>query len=910
MAAGSAADFTTEQLKGVLELLDVGVIITDADGRFRVFNRTAERMMGSGAREVSPDEWAETYGVFHPDRTTPYAVPDYPVMRALKGETVLRQEMFIRNRNVPDGSPIHVSAAPIHDNGGSIVGAVATISDISPLKQAEGRLDDVGRQLLQAQKMEAVGRLAGGVAHEFNNQLSVMLSSALLALDHLAEDSSEREYLTQIVDAGQRAASLTRQLLAMSRRQVAMPRVIVADDVVEDALKVLRRVIGEDVELKVNLGSDDACILMDPLHFEQVLMNLAINARDALPEGGMIVIESRPVTLDDAYAHGHIEVAPGAYYCLTLTDTGHGMDSDTINRVFEPFFTTKPDGKGTGLGMSVVHGIVRQASGHIFVYSEPGKGTAFKIYFPRVDHQPQPATAAPTRGEVDGTGRVVLLVEDDGHVRTTARRILNHQGFEVIEAANAEEARGIATTADRHIDVLVSDVVMPGQSGPELALQLSTLLPGLRVVLMSGYPADTLGHRQAAVARTAFLNKPFTPASLTEAVASVLAPHRDTGEVDKSLGHVLVVEDEEPLRKLMLRAIEARGYKVAGAGSVAQAMAAFDSDELDVVISDIRLPDGNGLELLKQIRHRDMDIPVILMTGAPDVEKATEAIRYGAFRLMTKPVPNDELAEVIAYAVRLGRLSRIKRDALNLVGRDPRRQSDRAGLELCFENALANLWVEFQPIVDGARSRPMAYEVLMRNGEPALRSPVALLNAGASLGRLSELGRGVRERAASAMVEVPEGVDLFVNLHATDLEDDNLYDPDAPLSKVARRVVLELTEREALEPGANLDRRIRKLRGLGYRIAVDDLGAGYSGLASFAQLAPEIVKLDMSLVRDIDSAVAKQRTVGAMVELCHGMDIKVVAEGVETPAERDVLVRLGCDYLQGYHFGRPARQFQ
>jgi EAL domain-containing protein (putative c-di-GMP-specific phosphodiesterase class I) len=288
---------------------------------------------------------------------------------------------------------------------------------------------------------------------------------------------------------------------------------------------------------------------------------------------------------------------------------------------------------------------------------------------------------------------------------------------------------------------------------------------------------------------------------------------------------------------------------------------------------------------------------------------ATEAVRYGAYRFLSKPIANDELLRTVDFGVRLSRLARLKRDALNLAGRADAMPRDLAGLELCFEKALASLFVEFQPIIGAGQSQAGAFEVLLRNGEPTLRSPPALLGAAGHLGRLVELGRCIRRKAAEAFSRAPKDALLFVNLLARDLDDQELFDAEAPLSKYAGRVILELTEREAIEPGARLEARIGRLRKLGYRIAVDDLGAGYAGLTMFAALSPEIVKLDMSLVRDINGSVAKQKTVGAMVELCQGMGIKVVAEGVETVAERDCLITLGCDYLQGYYFAKPSREF-
>ncbi|MCB9934603.1 MAG: EAL domain-containing protein [Planctomycetes bacterium] len=886
-----------------------GVIITDSDGKFRVFNAAAERIMGIGAKDVGPDQWADTYGVFHPDRTTPYVVHEYPLMRALQGAVVDNEEMFIRNHSVPTGIPISVSAAPIHDQDGAIIGGVATIYDISPVKHVEGRLDEVGRQLVLAQKLEAVGRLASGVAHDFNNQLSVILSFTQMALDQVPEDSEAAADLRSVVQAANRAATLTRQLLAMSRRSVSTPRVVVADEVVSEVEKVLRRIIGEDVKLHVKLDSNQACVSMDPTQFEQILMNLVVNARDAMPSGGLITITSEIAELDQTYAAGHHEVKPGPYYCLTVTDTGHGMDAETLSRLYEPFFTTKPEGRGTGLGMAIVHGLVKQSNGVILVYSEPGEGTSFKLYFPCLDAEATRTIQKPGEVSVDGRGRTVLLVEDDAQVRAVASRILKREGFEVLEASNAQEAREIGIAADRPIEVLLSDVVMPGVSGPELAVQLSRMIPGMRVVLMSGYPAEALLNRKTDLAKAKLISKPFSPAELLRAVAAVLAPRQDTGSVDKSLGHVLVVDDDESVRKLVRRMMETRGYTVVDAESVQAGMDQFTDGPVDVVVSDINLPDGQGLDLLKQIRQRDMDVPVILMTGAPDLEMATEAIRYGAFRFVAKPIPQDELLQMVSYAVRMGRLSRLKREALNLTGKDGKRPRDPAGLEICFEAALDRLWVEFQPIMRTGEHTAYAYEVLARNDEPTLRSPAALFAAARELDRLKELGRLIRRKAAEAIGNAPPGALLFVNLVAQDLDDSHLFDPDAPLSRIAERVVLELTEREALEPGQELEAKIHALRQLGFRIAVDDLGAGYSGLATFAQLSPEIVKLDMSLVRDIDKNLAKRKTVTAMIELCQGLGIKVVAEGIETSAERECLMRLGCDFLQGYFFSRPSKEF-
>jgi EAL domain-containing protein (putative c-di-GMP-specific phosphodiesterase class I) len=328
-----------------------------------------------------------------------------------------------------------------------------------------------------------------------------------------------------------------------------------------------------------------------------------------------------------------------------------------------------------------------------------------------------------------------------------------------------------------------------------------------------------------------------------------------------------------------------------------------------VIVSDISMPELTGMEFLKAVRAHDLDVPVILMTGEPNLESAIRAVEYGAFRYLSKPVEGMELCHCVSRAARLHQMASLKRLALKLPGTDGSPLGDRAALEVRFSAAMKLLWMAFQPIVRWEEKRVFGYEALLRSDEPLMNNPAEMLDAAERLGRVHELGRAVRAHVAAAAPKAPEGVKLFVNLHSSDLNDDELYSADAPLSKIATRVVLEVTERASLFGVRSIGDRVAKLKGLGFQIAIDDLGAGYAGLSSFTQLEPEVAKLDMTLVRGVDADSRRQSIVRSMKKLCDELEMVVVAEGVETAAERRALTELGCDVLQGYLFAKPQRGF-
>ncbi|MEK6688436.1 MAG: ATP-binding protein, partial [Gemmatimonadota bacterium] len=430
----------------------------------------------------------------------------------LLGEEVLGvMEFFHHQIREPDEPLLDLVAAV----GGQL-------SQFIERRRAEEALSRSEALLRQSHKMEAIGQLAGGVAHDFNNLLTIISGYSDILLEDLAEKDPAFHPLMEIHRAGQRAASLTGQLLAFSRKQVVAPVVVDLNDIVQEAGKMLSRLIGEDVELRTPLDPRIGPVRVDPGQIHQVIVNLAVNARDAMPEGGRLTIETRTAELDVSFADRRPDDWAGRYVLLIVTDTGPGMDEDSKARIFEPFYTTKGVGKGTGLGLAVVHGVIEQSGGHITVDSEPGKGTCFRIYLPEVDGAPQPSH--PRSREVRGlaASETILLVEDEEAVRRFVRRRLEASGYTVLEASNGREALRVAERHAGTIHLLISDVIMPEMGGRVLAEQLGSTRPDLRVLFVSGYTDDAVLRAGVMQASRAFLPKPFTPAGLVQKVREVL----------------------------------------------------------------------------------------------------------------------------------------------------------------------------------------------------------------------------------------------------------------------------------------------------------------------------------------------------------------------------------------------------
>ena len=509
----AALDREQELLKAVLENVQDGIIACDAAGELIFVNRAAREFHVQAERHLPANEWSRHHDLYHPDGKSPLRTEETPLFRALNGETVRDVEMVI----APHGGAaltILASGQAFRSPGGETLGAVTALRDITDRQRLE-------QQLRQSQKMDAVGRLAAGVAHDFNNLLTVINGYADMMHGALRPGDPSGPMLGEILKAGERAVGLTRQLLAFSRQQVISPKVLNLNAVVAGVGAMLRRLIGEDVDLTCTTAPALWRVKADPSQVEQVLVNLAVNARDAMPGGGRLTIETANVELDEGYSRLQSEVRSGQYVLLAVKDTGCGMDEATRGRIFEPFFTTKEVGKGTGLGLATVYGIVKQAGGHVALYSETGRGTTFKIYLPRVEDALSVGSECGLSRRPTGT-ETVLLVEDDDAVRALALNILRAVGYTVLEAHDGNEALGASERHKGPIHLLLTDVVMPGMGGRVLAGRLTGSHPGLKVLFMSGYADDAVVRHGVLEAEVAFLQKPFAVDGLVRKVRAAL----------------------------------------------------------------------------------------------------------------------------------------------------------------------------------------------------------------------------------------------------------------------------------------------------------------------------------------------------------------------------------------------------
>ena len=492
----------------LVEHAPVGIYRSSPEGRFLSANAAVVRMLGyesaadvlglDMARDVYADA-AERQRLVERDT---YSDRQYDSVEA----TWKRRDGRLLT--------VQLSVRAVRNRAGQVEYYETFVRDVTDQRRLQ-------QQVLQSQKMEAVGRLAGGIAHDFNNLLTVITSYSDLLLEDLAPGDAKRDDLEQVRKAADGAAALTRQLLAFSRQQAVEPRVVSLNTVVEGLHKILRRVIGEDIELTTTLAPDLGAVRADVGQLEQVLMNLAVNARDAMPTGGRLTVETANVEHDPDYARDREAAAVRQFAMLAVSDTGCGMDEATKARIFEPFFTTKEPGKGTGLGLATVYGIVKQAGGFIWVYSEPGQGTSFKIYLPEVDATAERTTAVAGARAPRGT-ETVLLVEDAAAVRAVTKQVLERQGYVVLEAPDGEAALRLAQQHRGPIHLLLTDVVLPRVSGRELAERLTQVRPDMRVLYASGYTDDSVVRHGILELGTAYLQKPFSPESLARKVRNVL----------------------------------------------------------------------------------------------------------------------------------------------------------------------------------------------------------------------------------------------------------------------------------------------------------------------------------------------------------------------------------------------------
>ncbi len=519
-------------LRSVLGAMSDGVVMADARGQVLLSNVACDLLLGVAVARTEPEAW----GLLDPDRQAPARPEELPLARALEQRRPVAGDFLVRHERRPEGIWLSARANPVHAESGALLGVVCAFRDISAAKRTEEDLErrvaergaelrESEARLRRSQKLEALGTLAGGVAHDFNNLLAAILGFSQFVREGLDSDDPLVADVREIERAAERGAALTRRLLLFSRKESGRPVVLDLNEIIGGIEQLLRRTIGEQIELHTSLAADLPHVVADPTHIEQILVNLGVNARDAMPDGGRLEIRSSARRVDGGAESKEpfgFSPAPGDHACLEVSDNGCGMDREVLERIFEPFFTTKVRERGTGLGLAIVYGIVQKAGGGIEVESEPGRGSRFRICLPATD---EPLGATPVQDapqQCRGRGETVLLAEDDDGLRELTARVLSTNGYQVLRAACGAEAQRLFDQFGGRVDLLLTDVVMPDLSGPTLARSLRERLPELPVVFVSGYSDETGRHHGLDPEGSVVVHKPFKPEELLRALRGVL----------------------------------------------------------------------------------------------------------------------------------------------------------------------------------------------------------------------------------------------------------------------------------------------------------------------------------------------------------------------------------------------------
>ena len=490
----------------------------------------------------------------------------------------------------------------------------------------------------QSQKMEALGQLAGGMAHDFNNALNVIIGFSKMLLDNSYSNDAARHRVEEIHKAGERAAALTKHLLAFSGKQMLQPRVVNPADLLRDLEPTLRDTVGENVEIVMRIEADLAPVKIDSAQMQQVILNLIANAREAMPDGGALAIDLKNTRVDELSAQA-LKIPAGRYAMLSVTDNGRGMPAQVKPRVFEPFFTTKPSGHGSGLGLSTAYGIVKQSGGNIYLESEPGVGTTCKILLPQQDHEVESAPEKPAQGGASQMG-TILVAEDDPAIRLLVKEILASAGYNVLLAANGSDAIQLADEYDGDIHLLLTDVVLPNMGGKEIAGRIALVRPETKVLFMSGYTGNVADERENLEPGVEFLQKPFTPDALCQKIGSLLSR-------SSSIRRVLVVDDDPSLRNLLAQTLEGAGFQTFTAEDGREARRRIEAQQIDLVITDLAMPGEEGMELIRALRKEQPDVKIVVMSGAfgTDVLKVARAL--GAHASLVKPLSREMILQSI-----------------------------------------------------------------------------------------------------------------------------------------------------------------------------------------------------------------------------------------------------------------------
>ncbi|MFS2103307.1 PAS domain S-box protein [Ralstonia sp. Ralssp135] len=641
---------------------DYAIFMLSTDGHITSWNEGARRIKGYTESDIIGSHFSRFY--------TPEDVAAGVPFRGL--ETARRDGRFEAEgwRVRRDGSRFfaHVIIDAIYEEG-ELVGFAKITRDITERRRASEQLEQTQRALLQAQKMEALGKLTGGVAHDFNNVLQVLRGNLELLESRHGRDGWSAERLSNAIDAVDRGAKLAAQLLAFGRQQPLAPVVINPARQLRDMDDLLRRALGEAIEIESVVAGGLWNIAVDPHQLENVILNLAINARDAMPEGGKLTLELSNATLDDEYVMPVPDVSAGQYVMLAVTDTGTGMSPQVLEQAFDPFFSTKPEGEGTGLGLSMAYGFVKQSGGHIRLYSEDGEGTTVRVYLPR-----STGTAVePARSKASGLkhgNETILVVEDDAKVRETVVDLLSGLGYAVLKANNAEQALAVVASGV-HIDMLFTDVVMPGAlRSPEMVRRAVQTLPALKVLYTSGYTQNAIVHGGRLDPGVELLSKPYSRQQLAFKIRQVLgndgvdatAAEEDVTQFDPDAGavweparlRILVVEDDASLRGAVCELLTLIGITPQQAASGAQALAALRAGSFDVLFTDIVMPDMSGIELAQRASELDPELRVVFASGNPIPDHDSFAFKWTALR---KPYTLDQLQHALQSMMALERMT-------------------------------------------------------------------------------------------------------------------------------------------------------------------------------------------------------------------------------------------------------------
>jgi signal transduction histidine kinase len=503
-----------EILRSILDSSGEGIAVADLQGRIVAFNPAAREILQLEPAAVSQAEWSKAYGLYLPDGTTPFPPDDLPLARAIRGDSLDEAEIFVRHDGLPQGRRIRVTARPLRSTSGDIRGGVAVFRDVTQHRRLE-------EELRQGQKMEALGRFAGGIAHDFNNMLMGITGACTIVQRLIAEDHEARVYIAEIGNAVQHGVALSRQLLDFSRKRSVEKRTLCLNQVIAHVQTIVRRLLGESIELVIRSATAEAPVEADRGQLQQVLMNLLVNARDAISGNGTIAIDVREEEFGAADAHRPTSLAPGRYLLLEVADNGCGMSQEVLERAFDPFFTTKAPGRGTGLGLSTVYGVVRGLGGHVAIDSTPGSGTTVRVRLPRSNRAIEPVLAR--AGDAPrGRNEAILLVEDDDLVRRTVHENLRDLGYRVLGAARPSEALNALDKSPELFDLLLTDVLMPEMNGCELARLIRLARPGIGVLYMSAWPRDVLREQAQLDDASTLLRKPFPNETLAESVRAAL----------------------------------------------------------------------------------------------------------------------------------------------------------------------------------------------------------------------------------------------------------------------------------------------------------------------------------------------------------------------------------------------------